>query len=1376
MTLSAARSEAGHAFLELREVTDDAGNPVEHEVAATFALGVGALNGAIERFGLSKVLEDVPGADKLFGAIGREGAKAALRNAKVQAIARGAVRGATVEGLTELIQESTTVAATIAELYLQGKTLDDFEHEVDGEVLTGAEAIWARVLSAGRTGAQFGFGLGAGGSAGGVVARTRAVENAVQTAKWLGGVSDTAIRSKLREGNPEAFGEHVERATEGGVETVLIDAEAVHGWLNEASPSDARDMLEAVEAFRVQAREVGLSGGPYVVPMADYLTHVAPSGMRAAVEQDVRIAPEAMTEREAQLVRQDLPTDFDSATQDDDARRRLSDALGALREGRRPVRDALPETPVLSLLRDLGGIDPDSDLGQALVERVPRSGRGSIRGLFRSDSTLTPDTIVANESPVLADTFGDREITADELLEAVDRELAGEPLRSSEQGAAIAEEEQGFADLEQSMADLGLSLDDDDRTILAGILPPPEEFDFVTGQPLSESQTIEQMIADEATLAREQGLEPTPFSQARADAERVVRSSRVRDLSPHRYRVQAAKEGRLAFAAAQRGDFSTAQAHKLRQIFNAFAEDSARRAKERTRNHARYAASLQTKSAKERIGKAGPEYLEQVDGLLDRFDLRLSTPLKSLTRRQSIREWILSQEVTGETVIIPDRLRDEAFRTSWKSISVNDFDELVDSLKNIEQIARRKTRLLLARDEAEFDDARSQLIESAIRHLKVRPESANLNPDRIEQIREQFLSAHGSLVKVEFLVDQLDGGDPNGPWRRFVYTPIAQAEAERNDLNTTYTLAFVELAEKLMKGKRAEYGTREFYPELGFRLTKEELLSVALNMGNTSNMEKLIGGYANKAWTQESVESVLNRTLGKADWEFVQGVWDLIESLWPRIVEQQRRLVGVTPKKVDPREFENAHGSWRGGYYPVQYDPDKARFAFRNESRGLFEGIEAAFKKPITGHGFTIERTNIVGPLRLDLKVVPGHLDQVIHDLTHRDVLMQIDELLEDADVHEAVGRTLGKPASRLFRPWLQGIATDRITQEKGLDTIQKWSRAARQNLTTFTLGFRWLTLAAQVAGFSNGVAVLRQHLPETRRYLFRGIRKAYAGGSPLDMQGSWERAAEQSGEMRHRIGQIDKDMRDVLRRNVGSTTAPAWLKRTAMQLIGKVQMLAVDLPIWYAAYEGGVEAHGLEHRQAVEFADSMVRMSQGAAGAKDLSAIQRADEGWRAYLLFFTWRNTLYNQLASTLSTVRRDGNRSKRVSSLVLMTVLPAIWSGLIRGEFEDEEDWWDVAKEMLRLNTGEMLGTLPLIDWAGAVSPFIGGPRFSTGTPAQRIANITGEAVGDVVDVAVDDDRRADLDLVLSLVRVAGLGSGSALRRSDLDRRRLGGGVGP
>ncbi len=1149
-TFATVEVEGGLAFLELREIEGDDGKPIPLEVARSLALGVGVVNGLIERFGLSRVLGDAPVVGKVLNSFSLDTAKQLAQNAAFRRIAASAARGATIEGVTEMAQE--LVSAT-AELIAEGGDLEAIEHAG----LTGAPALWARVLAAGKQGAQAGAGLSAGATATRTLIDSERAQFAREASQKLSGLVKESVNSKLRKEAPEAFKAMVRDAADRstGSEFVYVSAPAMQAWINEADSSSVDSLIRAVPGIRAQIDESAATGADIQIAIEDYLAHIAAESVGQAIAQDVRTDPADMTEREA--------IEFLESLKNRESKQFLD-----------------------------GEIESDANLGEGV-----------------------------------------------DALEG-------------------------------------------------------DAFEFV--------ETKGQL------------------RQIARFAKEVVSDTQFRALQPHKYRVAAARENRLAIEAANRGDKSLAEAHKRRAAFSAKLESEARKAKEETQKSVRSINRAQTGKTIETIAKAGADYLEEYETLLARFDLHLSKSLKDIDRKNSLAQWIADREAEGDVVVIPPSLRNDAFKRSWKEMSVAEIRDLRDSLKNIEHLARLKTGLVQGQSQRAMESARAELIEEALANTPV-----DNTPRRLggEKPRLDFWGIESAFRKMEFLIDDLDGGKPVGAWRKLVFDPVAQAEARRNKLNEKYTIALAQSMGVYLRQQDAGFNS-DFVmrPELGIETTKSALVAMALNVGNESNMEKLSGGLG---VSSEAIMRLLDRELSDTDWAFAQNMWDTINSLWPLIEAQEKRLTGVAPAKVEAREVVTRHGRFRGGYYPVVYDPDQSYTQFKHQSKGLFEGIENHFQRAITGHGHTIERTKVVGPLLLDLAVIPGHLDKVIHDLTHREVLSQIDRMLDSPEVHEAVSRTAGKAAAEMFRPWLQSIAQDRVVEQRGLVPLSRLLRTVRANVTSYTLGLRATTLITQTLGHANAVAELKRRLPNWKNYYGRGIRGAWSGLDPKRMQESFDRVAALSGEMKHRASQIDRDLRDVIRRNAAEIDVGPVVTRASMEAIGKVQMYSVDLPVWIASYEGSQAELGLTEDEAISFADSVVRMSQGGAGAKDLSALQRGDEGIKQFLLFFSYRNTLYNQVRGDIRQLRQTKDVPAFLAAHSLRILVPAVGAALIRADFPDEDEWIEWTS---RHAASELLGVLPFVEWPGIVQEITGyGPSFSGGnTPPQRLADTFRDAL--------------------------------------------------
>ena len=93
-------------------------------------------------------------------------------------------------------------------------------------------------------------------------------------------------------------------------------------------------------------------------------------------------------------------------------------------------------------------------------------------------------------------------------------------------------------------------------------------------------------------------------------------------------------------------------------------------------------------------------------------------------------------------------------------------------------------------------------------------------------------------------------------------------------------------------------------------------------------------------------------------------------------------------------------------------------------------------------------------PIHLSLSVIERHLSEVIHDLTHREAIMQADKFLTSRRIVAAVDETLGPEVRRQFRPWLQHIANEWAYDRAGGAAAEKFLRAMRRNATFVGMAF----------------------------------------------------------------------------------------------------------------------------------------------------------------------------------------------------------------------------------------------------------------------------------------------------------------------------------
>ncbi len=846
---------------------------------------------------------------------------------------------------------------------------------------------------------------------------------------------------------------------------------------------------------------------------------------------------------------------------------------------------------------------------------------------------------------------------------------------------------------------------------------------------------------------------------AKEAAHRTIAHQRIRDIQPSLYTVVEARAGREAKAAFASGDIAEAAKAKRTQLLNHHLAKASLEARSEIQKIRRYLSRFGKKSTHKALDA---EYHAQINALLERHDLRISITHRALARRQSLQNWVEAQLKQGYQPAIPERLLEDAARTHYKDLLLEDFRGLSDAIHSIEHLGRLKQKLLDARKERDFntavDEALAQSASLPPRTIPT-PRNPGESGSGLDKVQGYFLraksslrSADASLLKMEQVLSWLDNHSPNGLFHRIVFQPISDAGVRENDLRITITQRLRTLAKTLPKESQRDFGQRYTLPELidtrtgkPSSLLKSELLAIALNTGNDSNFKKMLEG---EQWSVEGVEAALHRHMGQADWDFVQGVWDTLESLWPQIEALEKRLSGVAPPKVEAREVVTPYGTYRGGYYPVIYDPLRSFDVEQNRQRNadqLFE--ENNYRRASTPKGHTIARKEYAAPLYLSLSVLPRHLSQVIHDIAYREAVINADRFLADSRIRTRIENTLGHEYYAQFRPWLQSIANDRVVDARGLAFWDRMAHWTRTSATMVGLGFRLSTMLIHGASAaSNSVGELGV------RWMRSGMQAFF--GSPQKMKGAYDFVTTRSGEMRHRMGEVDRDIREALREmELASEFGPLGalqrlnhaVKRTAYYGIAMLDM-ASALPTWLGAYNRALH-EGLAEESAIYAADHAVRNAHGGAGIKDMAAIQRGSEFQKLFTMFYSFWNHFYNRqrdiarrAASILGSLREGKYEKAREDfSLVLARswfyfVVPQLIHAALKPSYrneEDEEHWAHWAAEELALG---MFSGIPVArDIAGSV---LGG-RSYVATPAAQMVVTTLRSAKDLSHLMHDED---------------------------------------
>ena len=775
---------------------------------------------------------------------------------------------------------------------------------------------------------------------------------------------------------------------------------------------------------------------------------------------------------------------------------------------------------------------------------------------------------------------------------------------------------------------------------------------------------------------------------AREYAAATIARLKVRDIRPKQY---AAAEVRSAKAAAKAsGDLAQAALHKRNQLINLYATKAAYAAQDEVKAAVAYFKRFDTPSK-----TLDPEYSQQIEALLERFDLRASTSLKTLDRRASLVEWVQSQVEQGMEPDIPPELLQEANRKSFKDMTVEEVRGLRDTVKQIEHLGRLKNRLLTSQANREFQAVVDEMTASIYAHGKGRHADTRTPNTILGEKLVGLKNFWASHIKAATWARVMDGGKDGGPvWEYLIRTANHAGDTEVA-MREKATKDLAKLVAPVLKEGRLG-GKGEFFPTINRSLNKEARLAIALNVGNASNLQRLLGG---EGWSLEQIQPVLN-SLSATDWQFVQAVWDHFESYRPAIAAKETRVYGREPTWVEPTPVHTPYGELRGGYYPIKYDPRaSARAESHADAEAAKQQLAGAYTSATTRRSFTKARVEEVTgrPLLYSMDGIYNGVQEVIHDLTWHEWLIDANKLVKNKHIAEAMRSKYGPDVHQQFKKWLEDNATgDRGAQAAGEKALA-W---VRQGVSVSGLGWNLMSAAIQPLGITQSIVRIGP------KWVGKGIAKAL--GSPLD---TVDEINGKSEFMRTRALTRLREIAEVRSQVKGRTKVRAGIDASVYFFMMRAQQL-VDVPTWWGAYEKAI-SEGNDEARAVALSDQAVIDAQGSGGTKDQSAIERGGPVLKLFTTFYSFFNTSLN--LGVQRTMNAEG-KARLAADYILLYSAPVILAAALKDALVpgDSGDWDEdkILKRLIGEHISFLMGLMfGVREVTGAVQAVTGTAQYTT-----------------------------------------------------------------
>jgi GGDEF domain-containing protein len=864
----------------------------------------------------------------------------------------------------------------------------------------------------------------------------------------------------------------------------------------------------------------------------------------------------------------------------------------------------------------------------------------------------------------------------------------------------------------------------------------------------------EKRILDELAALRRKdpSLGEAPVEALRRAARLLVEQRELRHVSPARALQQERSAAERAVRAAAKGEWAKVVEAKREQLLNAYLYRELRQAEKDLERLEKLAQRLSRTPARARLGKAAPSYRDAVDFLIDVF-LRGNPPGNADVLRQAVADLNRHAVIVGD----PEWLEPVvgALGTPWEKLTVKQAGAVLDALKMLQAAAAQRNTALVEGRRVEKEALVAQMVDEARQHKKALPLPATRSTQTaVEKVRD-FLSGWDAFLRNPIdLVRELVGDNQESAWWKAMVDTMRRAKYREAELLKQAVEPIIKAFEAIPKSVRESLndaidGARLFPTHANFAPPRRrfELLMMALNAGNTSNLQRLLDG---RNITFEQLRAALD-LLTREEIDWVQSVFDAAESLRPEAFALEERLTGLRPKAIEPTPLQLKNGTLRGGYFPAVYEARASQVGQRQEARALADIFDPSYTRPSTPHSHLKSRADKVeAVISLEPGNIYAHLAQVAHDIAFREALLSVGGLLLDPRIDAVLKERLGYEKAKSFLQWAKDIGS---AQSPANNAVVRAVRFVRSRMAPALLGWRLPTALGDLANLPAAIPSTKL----TTASLMRGIIGFLK--SPLAAR---QEALAKSPELRFMARSARQQYQSVTDTFVArGNPALRWYKEHAFAFMEAINAVTAT-PIWMGAYSQALRA-GMTEDAAVRWADDILTQVFPSHSVVEQAGVLR-DKGFAGLsTVFYGYLSVAYRAQARIFSEVTsldfaEAGLAEKAKTVASVSGRLLAFWlsyqvlgellmgRGPEDGDRDDEEPEDELLKWrnwMLRKLLSAPLQTIPFVgDAVPAIEAALLGrrPRAREGVLSSYITSI-GAGVLKALDGEKDPLERAD-----------------------------------
>lgn len=684
--------------------------------------------------------------------------------------------------------------------------------------------------------------------------------------------------------------------------------------------------------------------------------------------------------------------------------------------------------------------------------------------------------------------------------------------------------------------------------------------------------------------------------------------------------------------------------------------------------------------------------------------------------------------------IIPGWMRsafDGSSPMKLKDLTMDQFREMAKVMKAVYKLGRREYEGNTLG--TSFDDAAQKIHDEILdnwTHRVATPGLKNQTATNLDRLGTKIHSLIKDITLPEILIERLGKSAAE-----YFYKPMDKAAAHLRELKSEARVTFRKNFDTYSRKEWTAIRSKKLYTvgidERGkpVSYTKEQLLAMALNFGTKSNRERLV----ETLWLSDTLETnekaildMLDKNLTDKDWDFVEKVWEHLNSYWGERNKVQNDLYGTPLGKVQGEDFTLKSGRIiHGQYYRIKYDPLSSTKTSNFSTTDIAKMDMQNISSFSLGMGSTKQRAGASGgqKLRLDLDVYVEAVNEAMQHIAMREATVDVYKLLNRKEVVAAIENTAGPETLSLLQGWAKDC------WHSSIKDMSEWDSTlgrARRRFNFTTMGFRFSTALLNIGNITG----MMERMGAANA--LKAVGDFYFHGNIVEQRRFIQ---TKSTMMRDRGATIDRDMYMQDRLPVGKNESEFrskiehgkygvdTLNSKAYWLIQATDEM-FSLPEWLFTYKRAMAAMEIEGKlnrdemdaEAVRLADKAVRETFGSNETKDQTSFTRKNGILAQMTTFYSYTNLVTNQFIRAGYTLYDKGDVKPLLAATWYWWLLGALVETTLReiGDGSDDEDKWK--KKFLHvIATGGPIGGVPLareaVPWT---VDFFTGKSFGSAAP--------------------------------------------------------------